>query len=337
MGAQPRFLITGASGFVGQHLTQALVQRHGRECVTAMVPLSARPDEAGVISKLRALGIAVVPCDLLRAPSHAAKIPDFDVLYHLAAYAHTEDPAGPFEVNSEGTRRLFEWLGARLSKKWVIYTGTIASVDRPYAAGPARDDSPCLPITPYGRTKLEGENLVRQQSVIWGSTYTILRLCTIVGHGYRLGGMFEVFPEMLRRGSWATRLNWPGRLTLVSVSDLARILIEVPCRSAMANVLLTLGNGEALTFDSLLTEMAALLRLERRRIEVPVFLWRLLRGLAWRTATLPGLPYRARIFGWRVSYLLGDGLWADNSGFQARLPFPFQSSRDALREIYGQN
>ena len=146
--------------------------------------------------------------------------------------------------------------------------------------------------------------------------------------------MFGVFPEMLRRGSLATRLNWPGRLSLLSVSDLVRILVEVPNRREMANALFTLGNGEDVTFDSLLEEIATLLNLGRRRVALPGFMWRLLRGLAWRTATFPGMPYRARIFGWRVAYLLGDGLCADNSGFQAHLSYRFQSSREALREIY---
>ena len=330
------FLVTGASGFVGRHLVAALVNRHGPSSVTAMVHAELPASEQPALAQMRALGVTVLECDLLRLPDARLVPPRFDVLYHLAGYAVTEDPRGPFAVNSEGTRRLLDWLGPALSGQRVVYTGTLASVDQPNARTPVRDDTPCRPLTPYGRTKLEGENFIRSKATALNYTPTILRLCTIIGPGFRAGGMFGVFPILLRRNALATRLNWPGRVSFLHVTDLVEILLALPKLNQTSGEIYVTGNGEALTFDALLDEMAAVLRVERRRLALPAACWRGLGAVAWAFASFGVMPYRARIFFWRLSHLIRDGLYADASRLNSRLGRRLRTTQDALREIYGE-
>jgi nucleoside-diphosphate-sugar epimerase len=331
-----KFLVTGASGFVGRHLVTALAQRHGPKAVTAMVHERPSPSEEPALHEMRMLGISVLAVDLLRLSEAKFHPPEFDVVYHLAGYAVTEDPNGPFAVNDEGTRNLISWMGPALRGKRFVYTGTLASVDTPGAKAPIREETACCPITPYGRTKLEGEAIVRSQAVHWNYTFTILRLCTIVGPGFRAGGMFGVFPGMLRRNALATRLNWPGRVSFLSVSDLVRTLLAVSTLPQAENALFVTSNGEETTFDTLLGEMARVLHVKRERLVLPRFVWTSLGSIAWRMARLRALPYRVRIFFWRVSHLIRDGLYADASRLNSLLGGRFQSTQDALREIYGE-
>lgn len=335
MNPTPNFLVTGASGFIGRHLVEALIAAHGAQAVTAIVPLLPSPVESEQIAQMKQLGVRVLAADLLRLPEAGLPPPACDVVYHLAGYAVTENPGGPFAVNSEGTRNLLGWLGPNLRCQRIIYTGTLASVDKadPHAA--ISEATSCTPVTPYGRTKLEGENFIRARAAEHGGSFTILRLCTIVGPGFRPGGMFGVFPELLRRNALATRLNWPGRVSFLDVRDLVRMLLAIPARPETRDEIYVTANGEESTFDQVLEEIAATLRIKRRRIELPSFLWKGLGAFAWRAARVPVLPYRARIFCWRVSHLVQDGLFADATRLNSLLGGPFRSTQDSLREIYG--
>ncbi|HEY2951977.1 MAG TPA: NAD(P)-dependent oxidoreductase [Verrucomicrobiae bacterium] len=328
--------MTGASGFIGSHLIAALAKAHGPAAVTALVHAELSTAESESAARIRALGVGVVECDLLRLPGAQPERPAFDVLYHLAGHAVTENPQGGFAVNSEGTRNLLDWLGPALSGKRVIYTGTLASVDKCDARGPIREDTPCRPVTPYGQTKFEGEKLVQGRAAHWSYAFTILRLCTIVGPGFRPGGMFGVFPKMLRQHALATRLNWPGRVSFLHVADLVEMLLAIPALSQTSNEIYVTSNGDELTFDALLEQMASVLRVERKRLELPDWLWRGLGAVAWRTASLDATPYHSRIFCWRVSHLIRDGLYADASRLNSLLGRRLRTTQDALREIYGQ-
>lgn len=331
---QSRCLVTGASGFIGGHLTPLLAARHGAARVTALVPPRRDAREEERVTRFADLGIRVVECDLLQLDESRPPVPPCDVLYHLAGYAITEDPAGPFEVNSTGTKLLLDWLGPELRGKRVIYAGTLASIDRRHGEGGVNEATPCAPLTTYGRTKLEGERWIESQAASLGYHYSILRLCTIVGRGYRAGGMFGVFPEMLRRGALATRLNWPGRASYLSVTDLARILAGLPDLDRGTNALYVTGNSESPSFDELLNLMSRVLGVPRKRIRLPRWFWSALSRLAWLGAGAGLLGSGGRTFCWRVCHLCGDGLRADAGRLNQRLDFPLRSVEQALREAY---
>lgn len=311
------------------------MKAHGPRSVTAMVHESSQHAEEAVrCRRLRELGVSVFECDLLRLPAQPPRW-RVDVIYHLAASATTEDPGARFEVNSDGTCQLLNWLGSSLKGKRVIYTGTLASVDlEDLRLAPVTEATPCTPKTPYGRTKLLGEEWVRKKAAEFGYDYTILRLCTIVGRGYRPGGMFGVLPQLLRRDSWASRLNWPGRVSLLSVTDLTEILLALPTLSQTSNELYVASNGETLTFDGILDEMARLLGVRRTRVCLPRWLWWFMGSVSWHAMSTPGIPYRWQNFAWRLSHLIRGGLWADAAKLNQALRRRFESAADAMREIY---
>jgi nucleoside-diphosphate-sugar epimerase len=327
--------VTGATGFVGRHLVPTLIDRFGANSVTAMIDQHLRPGEMDFLRELKERNVCICQCDLLDLPRLRISVPEFDTVYHLAAYVETERASPRIRVNAEGTRMLLDWLGPNLEHKRVIYTGSLASVDRRRPKGPIREDTPCQPITEYGRTKLEAEHIIAARSTVLGYDYTILRLPTIIGAGFRAGGMFDVFPQMLRRNAFGTRLNWPGKTSFLCVSDLAKILADIPEFPQTRNELYVLSNGEDPSFDEFLDCIAGVLAVPRQRVELPRWFWGLVGMIATLGSDKTFLPHSLRTFCWRVALMVYDGIYADASRMNGVLHPAYQSIEDGLRGSYG--
>jgi nucleoside-diphosphate-sugar epimerase len=332
--APQKFLVTGACGFIGSYLMQSLISRYGPGSVTAMVPVKGNPREEDVQRDWAALGVTIIRADLLNLAATQLSVPNFDVVYHLAGFAETEMRNGPFRVNDRGTMNLVQWLGDSLRGKRFIFTGTLASVDKGMAKGPVDETTPCSPLSLYGKTKLRAEEFIRELAHSFHFDYTILRLCTIVGKGFRKGGMFGVFPNLLKRNAIATRLNWPGRASFLYVEDLVRILVTLPFLGQTENQTYVISNGEEITFDEVLTLTASVLGLKRHRIVLPKWLWSIIAQAAWAGARCPFLPYRLRNSCWRVAHLTSDGILADASLLNSLLGFKYMSFEEALHKSY---
>ncbi|MFM1770451.1 MAG: hypothetical protein RJA22_2980 [Verrucomicrobiota bacterium] len=338
MSAPPgarRFLITGAAGFIGRHLTLALVERFGAASVTVLIAPRRRATEDAAVAALRASGVAIIEADLLALRPGSPPAPACDVVFHLAAAAEPENPRADFSVNDVGTRRLLEWLGPALRGARLVFASTLACVDRVRPRGVITEETPCTPGTPYGRTKLRAEDEIRARRAEFGYDFTVLRLCTIIGRGFRPTGMFGLCPQLLARGAWSARLNWPGRSSFLAMPDLVRLLVDTSAHPGAANALFVLGNGENPTFDAVLQQIADLHGLPRRRIVLPRLLWRLLAAVAWPLSRSPLLPARWRVPFWRAANVIDDGICADATRLNQLLGCRYQSVSDALREAYG--
>jgi len=146
-------LVTGAAGFIGSHLTEALV-KSGR-IVRALVQKDSRHLEF-----VKGLGVEIFYGDLMDKGSLGRALEGVDEVFHLAAAVR---PAGWFysraglfkeldRVNHIGTRNLAEAARGRV-KKFVYYSSIAAA-----GVGPLLDEtSGALPETEYGWSKYNGE------------------------------------------------------------------------------------------------------------------------------------------------------------------------------------
>ncbi|WP_447977040.1 NAD-dependent epimerase/dehydratase family protein [Candidatus Nitrospira bockiana] len=170
-------LVTGGAGFIGSHLCTRLLADGLR------VTIGTRHLDSPRARALAAAGAQLVPWDAARAGDQPLDRTGAraDVLIHLAADVSVDGP-GLKATNVEGTRRMLD-LAERLRVSYVIYASSIE------AQGPAGDQEnpltetqPCRPVSPYGKTKLDGETLVDQ----WATSdrqVLIVRLGNIYGPG----------------------------------------------------------------------------------------------------------------------------------------------------------
>ena len=182
-----KLLVTGASGFLGKavcgellgrgHEVQALVRREGSE-----------PP-----------GTAAVAGDLTDSESLATAVRSAgpECVVHLAAeIASQRDPARIHAVNVEGTRALIAGCEAAGVRR-IVFTSTVVTGD---ARGTLLEENTQLPVeTEYGRSKQEGERLLRQSSL----EDVIIR----PSHVYGPGGWFVE--------EFVNRLRQPGRFAVI--------------------------------------------------------------------------------------------------------------------------
>jgi dihydroflavonol-4-reductase len=151
-------LVTGASGFVGNHVARALVQRG--ESVRILVRASSNLAQlADVPSLEKCVG------DLRDKKSLDAAVKGCSALYHVAADYRFDvaDPEEVYKSNVEGTRSLLEAAG-NAGVKRIVYTSTVGCIGF-LNGGLANEDTPVtieMMIGTYKRTKFQAEQVAME-------------------------------------------------------------------------------------------------------------------------------------------------------------------------------
>jgi len=201
-------LVTGATGFVGSHLVEALAARG--DSVTALV---RSPGKAG---RLGQLGVRQVPGDLHSPDALRQALTGQDVVFHVAGLVAARNEAEFLRANRDGTSALLQSLGPE-SPRFVLVSSMAA-------AGPSTPDHPLIgneaphPVTAYGRSKLAGEAALQGAAVPW----TILRPPMV--YGPRDTEVLKVF-KIARLGVAPIFGDGSQQLSAISGPDLAEALI----------------------------------------------------------------------------------------------------------------
>ena len=195
-----RAVVTGGAGFIGSHVAEALLGRgdevHVLDSLATgsrdKVPQGAELFVGDIRSDTGALFGEVRP----------------EVCFHLAAQADVgtsvQRPDYDADVNVLGTLRVLE--AARANGTHVVFSSTGGAI---YGEcdGPASEEAPRKPISPYGISKLAGEEYVAGWNRLFGSRHVALRFANVYGPRQEAsleGGVVAIFLERLAAGEDAT-------------------------------------------------------------------------------------------------------------------------------------
>jgi len=265
----PRSLVTGASGFLGTHLCEVLVQA-GHEVVATAQPDDAgedEPERAVFPSVVRGLGIPLAPIDLA-GPGAAAALkrllegPEGSVafVFHLGTL---DDPGASFEelrvANVIGTQHLLQAASDAEVQRVVFVSGAGVYGEPQGDEGTAvvREDAAPAPGSDLLRTLVAAEQLVLTSP----GDHVVLRP----------GGVYGPRDPGLAAGRWElplTRLaRWPlaavprnsgGHVPLVHARDVARAALHLAVRPDAAGGIYNVGDDSQLSAREVVRLVSAL-------------------------------------------------------------------------------
>lgn len=251
--ARSRVLVTGAAGFIGSHLSEALVAE-GYEVVgvDALIPYYDPAVKRGNLARLGTSdAFTFVEADLRTADLDAI-VDGIDVIVHEAAMPGLVESWEQFELYSScNTLALKRLLDAAVSGG--VQRFVHASTSSVYGRNAVGDESmPRQPVSPYGITKLAAEHLVATYTESFGLPGVILRYFSVYGPRQRPDMAFSIFIDRVRAGQ-PVRIFGDGTQSRSStyVADCVRGTIQA-MRDAEVGEVYNIGGGDSLTLNEAL-------------------------------------------------------------------------------------
>ncbi len=211
-------LVTGATGFVGSHLVEALRRRGDEVTILARSAVKA--------AALDPLSVRVVPGDLHDRAALQRAVEGQDAVYHVAGIVAARSEADFLVANRDGTRHVME-AAERAGSPRVVFVSSMAAAGPTIRGRPLRGDEVSRPVTAYGRSKLAAEQVVTASPVAW----SIVRPPMV--YGPRDREVLKVF-RLARLGIAPVLGDGTQELSAIHGADLAEALIAVAGSSAAA-------------------------------------------------------------------------------------------------------
>jgi dihydroflavonol-4-reductase len=259
-------LVTGGSGFVGSHLVEKLVERGYR------VRLLLRKSSS--LHWLEGVRVEYAYGDVRDKASLAGACVGVRSVFHFGGAVRAHSAAEFRATNGAGTRNLAEALAERgTGGGFFIYCSSLAAGGPAVAVerdpDPIRTESdPATPITPYGRSKLEGEVALREVADAHGRfRHVILRPPAVYGPRDQA---FLLFFRLLKNGFLPVPATAVSRLNLIYVSDLVDAAIRAAETSARGTYYVS--DGETYAWAEVGLRAATMMGVDVRSMRVPRFL-----------------------------------------------------------------
>ncbi|MGA2796310.1 MAG: NAD-dependent epimerase/dehydratase family protein [Thermoguttaceae bacterium] len=208
-----KVLVTGASGFIGSHLTSALVAR-GDE-VTCLVQKTSR------IEGLNRLGVLLVYGDVTQPESLMPAVAGQDIVYHLAGLTLALAKRQFFRVNQGGIGNIARACAAQGSPPVLVVTSSLAAAGPALDGRPKIESDPAEPVSAYGQSKRAGEK--EAESFADRVPTTIVRPSIVLGERDRLG--LPMFRSVNRFGIHVVPSRRRPRFSLIHAADLVELMI----------------------------------------------------------------------------------------------------------------
>lgn len=302
-----RVLVTGANGFVGAHLCKGLLES-GHVVRAAVRSRGSAPEGTD----------EYIVADIGPDTDWVGALESQDAVIHLAARVHvmTEtaaDPGAAFDrVNTVGTATLARAAAAAGIRRFVF----LSSIKVNGESTPGRPFTVLDPANPqdaYGVSKMDAEKALRALEAAGVLDLVIIRSPLVYGPG--VGGNMLRSMKMLRLGVPLPLASVRNRRTLISVWNLADILVKAATDPAAAGALVLAGDRVSPSTPELLTQLGRAMGKPAKLLPFPLGMLRFF-GLLSRQSpvvvrligSLEVVPGSSNAFAWEERVPFSEGI-----------------------------
>ncbi len=261
-----RVVVTGGTGFIGSHLVERLSSNGAR----VVVPVrkgrrTALPSDSPA---------EFVPMDHDEIGRRGDLLKGVDVVVHLAAVRGSGwsiDDRQIYDINVRLTGDLVK-AAASQDVSHFIYVSSVSVYGHP-SGGPINEDYPRSPVTRYGASKCEAEQLVTETSESRRLPVTIVR--PVITYGPRdTWGMVTKLTRLIHSGRFALVGSGENRIHLIYIDDLIDGLMLAISHPPAGTRTYILASDQPVSVNQLTATVAEALSRPIGRVRVPASLAR---------------------------------------------------------------
>jgi nucleoside-diphosphate-sugar epimerase len=288
--------VTGASGFIGQAVVKR-VRQAGHSVTGLLMP--QEPDSLGA-------GTSIVRGDVTRPETLAGLMKGADSAVHLAGAVGYQSWTNCLAINRNGTANVVREAVSSGVRRFVHMSSV--SVYGRTPGVPIGEDFPLKKIgDPYGDTKIDGEQIVRDEERLGRLHLTVIRPTVVYGPGENK--FLPALLQNLRSGKFRMIGDGEQPVDLVHVDDLAAFVLRVIAEPRSIGRTYNLANPANPSWNEMVRTLCA-------ELGIPAPHQHISYGLAFRLAAimellskLTGKPprlsrYSVRLIGRPYNYLI---------------------------------
>lgn len=309
------YLVTGAAGFIGSHIAEALIARKDTPVILDDMSagnktnLAVNPEAKIYIGSILDENLLNTICT-----EH-----DIEGIFHLGAVASVkksiENPALIHQVNCTGTLSILEAARKHDIEKVVLSASAAAYGDDPIF--PKTEDMTPAPLSPYATSKIAAEMYLKNYTDLYGMKNTALRYFNVFGPRQDPNGEYAAviskFTERITKGQ-AITIYGDGKQTrdFVFVKDVAKAnLLAMDNRTKTAADLFNIGTG----IQTSLNDLAEMI-MTAAGIKVPVNYEAVREGDVRYSCA--DISKAEKVLGYKPSYTLLEGIKETVKAFEGK-------------------
>jgi nucleoside-diphosphate-sugar epimerase len=235
-----RVLVTGGTGFIGSHLVDRLLEEgHQVRCIVR---------RASKRDWLASKPVDLVECHQIADPTLLRlAVRGVDLVFHVLGTLVAPSLEAFRQVNVEPVRMLLDACQGEALKRFVLVGSLGAAGPTPSPTGRLSEADPCHPVSAYGQSKLEAEEVTwRYQGKV---PYTIVRLSAV--YGPRDTSLLTLFRSASQRGFLPLIGRQAKTLSLGHVRDIVDGLYQAGIAAASLNETYFLSSEEVYSFEEI--------------------------------------------------------------------------------------